>query len=607
MSSSFDNNPQFLLDMENQGQRPRIPVDSLHQAHLEGERGVDPLPANNSCSVDEDIFFDWDALYGGAANNTAFSQGDRISWSTFDSFTSTEPSAPPFFGGEQSAFNVPYVPSQHGVSPQNQVGNAPILPSNFNNVAEWIDGAYRPQRPCDHCRRYRLQCLILRRTGDNPNPVPSCSSCVGLFRPCSFGQGEKRQASGFETLSPVMGHLHGLPEEMEENACVSTELSTGVMPKTECRETKQFVRKGARVLRDWFYRNEDCPYPSEEEKTRLAQETGFSRQRIATWFANARRRNKQHRQVGSSVRLYRAGSPMPTRNTALMTPMERWQASPPDEEPVPEAAIQDAIASTAASSNSSSHNDHFELYPAGLSPEGSSLASSLSSLGAMASDASDSSSSVWSYQSGEGTVRSRPYSTRPSSGRRGRKRVTEDGRYQCTFCLQSFKKKHDWSRHEKSVHLPLDVWVCTPNLVELVPSQAPSAECRFCDHQFPAQQHWETHDFQDCATKPLAERSFSRKDYLWQHLRKFHGCTRYPVPDLDAWRAAQSEIRSRCGFCSLLLPSWSARADHLATHFKEGSRMSQWVGDWGFDSTVLASLRNAVLPIQRSMLEMAST
>jgi hypothetical protein len=35
--------------------------------------------------------------------------------------------------------------------------------------------------------------------------------------------------------------------------------------------------------------------------------------------------------------------------------------------------------------------------------------------------------------------------------------------------------------------------------------------------------------------------------------------------------------------------------------------MAQWIGDWGFDSTVLASLRNAVLPNQRDLLEMAST
>jgi hypothetical protein len=204
-------------EMEDQGLLPRMPSDSLQQAHFEGERGAHASPGDLCpAGVDEDIFFDWEAFYGNQAINTGFAQ-DRTSWSTLDSLTSTEPSPTPFLGGEE-VFREPPIFSQHdAVFSRNQMGNAPILPSNFNNVAEWLDGAYRPPKPCDHCRRHRLQCLILRRTPDNPNPVPSCSSCVGLFRPCSFGRGEKRQASRFETLTPVMGHLHGLPEEAEGN------------------------------------------------------------------------------------------------------------------------------------------------------------------------------------------------------------------------------------------------------------------------------------------------------------------------------------------------------------------------------------------------------
>ncbi|KAL2823309.1 hypothetical protein BDW59DRAFT_163469 [Aspergillus cavernicola] len=589
---------RYLLDdttdMEDQPLSGHPYINPLQGLDLDDDRGVNAAPAS-SWPVEEDIFFDWDALYGPQGTNIGIPQGDRISWSTFDSLDFNELFPTPLLGGEP-ALDEPHIPFP------SQSTNS-ILPSGFNNVAEWLDGAYHPAMPCDHCRRHRLQCLILRRTTDNPNPVPACSSCVGLFRPCSFGRGEKRQASRFETLSPVLGHLHGVIEEESEGACNDTKDST------DPKETKQFVRKGARVLRDWFYRNEDYPYPCEQEKARLAQETGFSRQRISTWFANARRRRKQQRQVGSSTRIFRAGSPMPTSDAELMTPMERWQASPPDDEPVPEAAIREAIASASVGPGLPAHRSQVDSPSTDFSSalEDSSLASSLSSLGAP-TEASDSSSSAWSYHSGEGPLRSRPYHSRPSVGRRGgRKRVAEDGRYQCTFCMQTFKKKHDWSRHEKSVHLSLDVWICTPNLSELEPAHTRSLACRCCDHQSLDQEHWESHDFRECATKPLSERSFSRKDYLWQHLRKFHGCTQYPVPDLNAWRSLQNEIHSRCGFCASLLPSWSARADHLATHFKEGCRMSQWVGDWGFDSSVQASLRNAVLPIQRGLMSIAST
>lgn len=87
--------------------------------------------------------------------------------------------------------------------------------SNLANVSQWLDGAYRPPVLCTHCRKHRLQCLIIRTTSANPNPVTSCSSCVALFRECSLSKGEKRLPSRFETFSPVLGHLHGLPEQME--------------------------------------------------------------------------------------------------------------------------------------------------------------------------------------------------------------------------------------------------------------------------------------------------------------------------------------------------------------------------------------------------------
>ncbi|KAL4935093.1 hypothetical protein BDV06DRAFT_217675 [Aspergillus oleicola] len=625
---------EFCYEMDGRALPNNIFAGSLQDTDLHNGRGVDAPDGSYSWPppVQDDMFFDWGALYGTQDTDFGVTQGDRSSseWSGLD-FLSFDATPPPPLSGElgvappmniheptfSTSNEVDLAQNQTRLQPQTQTQTGPIVLPGFNNVAQWLDGAYRPSKPCDNCRRHRLQCLILRRTADNPNPVPSCSSCVGLFRPCSFGRGEKRQASGFETLSPVMGHLHGVIEEGDGSAS-----GPGTRePIPEGRETKQFVRRGARVLRDWFYRNEDCPYPSEEERARLASETGFTRQRISTWFANARRRNKQQRQVGSSARIYRAGSPMPMPLTpampipigdtdmlpAAMTPMERWQASPPDEEPVSEDVIREAIASTSGSDGSRLHSQvgtpFTDISSGG---EASSLASSLSSSGIPPSDASDSSSSAWSFQS-NGNLRARSYNRLPSSRRRGgRRRVADDGHYQCTFCMRSFKKKHDWSRHEKSVHLPLDVWICTPNLAELVQDPSiPISECRFCENKS-TPEHWESHDFRECATKSLPERSFSRKDYLWQHLRKFHGCTRYPVASLNAWKSSQSEIRSRCGFCHETLPSWAARTDHLAAHFKEGCRMSQWAGNWGFDGAVLGNLRNAVLPIERGLLDIAA-
>lgn len=378
--------------------------------------------------------------------------------------------------------------------------------------------------------------------------------------------------------------------------------------RTEDRkESKQFIRKGARVLREWFLRNQEYPYPTEDQKAQLCQETGFSQRRISTWFANARRRQKQKIQtahVPTSSR-FRSGSPLVTSTISSLTPMERWQASPPEDEAVPEATIQDAIASGIVETDVTMEPFQFDSLSMELfnfDESSSHLASSVSSLGSRASETSESASSAWSYRSGgEGL----PFPLLPKeshSQRRGRQRLSgEEGQYQCTFCIQSFRKRHDWSRHEKSVHLRLDSWICTPTLHELQRQyDSQVAECYFCETPFPTPVHWEEHEFHICSAKPTAERSFSRKDYLWQHLRKFHACTKSSV-NLEAWRETGANVQSRCGFCDYSLSTWAARVEHIAEHFKHGARMQQWVGDWGLDSSAMSALRNAVLPSQRSL------
>ncbi|KAJ5322341.1 Homeodomain [Penicillium brevicompactum] len=467
----------------------------------------------------------------------------------------------------------------------------PSQQSNLTNVSQWLDGAYRPPVPCSHCRRHRLQCLIIRTTSANPNPRTSCSSCVALFRECSLAKGEKRHPSGFETLSPVLGHLHGVPED-------ETVTSNNEEIGDERKEPKQFIRRGARVLREWFYHNQEYPYPTDTQKNQLSTETGFSQKRISTWFANARRRQKQ------KIQSAELDPPMVTSTLASLTPMERWQASPPEDEPVPETAIQNAISSN--TTDPDNWFDPFQFDPSGMDffdfdERSSHLASSVSSIGSKASETSDSGSSAWSYHSsGETGLSSQlPKQSKPKRIR-GRQSTAGDYHYQCTFCTQSFKKKHDWSRHEKSVHLTLDSWICTPDLSNVQQSfDLQSSECAFCDVLFPTPAHWDEHDFNVCVDKPTKERSFSRKDYLWQHLRKFHGCTKPPISDLDTWRVSGANVESRCGFCGCSLSTWAVRAEHLAAHFKEGSRMEEWEGDWGLDTATMSILRNAVFPSQR--------
>ncbi|OJJ33315.1 hypothetical protein ASPWEDRAFT_174725 [Aspergillus wentii DTO 134E9] len=557
---------------------------------------------SNEWSRNVDVNFDWDVLNDTYHPFVDFQNGE---WPHL-----TIPDDPSFYQNLPTSA----VPDQTQYSQNlmnDDIGNPQYLSHNsqaavypdFNNVSQWLDGAYSPPKPCSYCRRHRLQCLIIRTAPANPNPITSCSSCVALFRECSLARGEKRQPSGFETMSPVFGNLHGLAEDVDD-VVGQVEGSRGVVgPEEDRKESKQFVRKGARVLRDWYRQHQEYPYPSEGEKSALANETGFSKQRVSTWFANARRRQKQKLQSSRPpTQVFRSGSPMPS-----MTPMERWQASPPEDEAVPESAIQNAIATSGPgvdmSSSLSEANDFNYLF--NLDESSSHLDSSLPSVGSRQSEASsDSQSSAWSHNSaGEGGLPfpSLPKRTRLRHRRGRQRRTTEEGPYQCTFCTQSFQKKHDWSRHEKTVHLSLESWVCTPDLLNLQSLAPTSAECRFCETTSPSQAHWEDHEFKVCAAKPIEERSFTRKDYLWQHLKKFHGCTKLPVARLESWRCEANNVSSRCGFCEATLPNWSTRMDHLAGHFKQGLRMTQWEGDWGLEPSVLAYLRNAALPSERMM------
>lgn len=65
---------------------------------------------------------------------------------------------------------------------------------------------------------------------------------------------------------------------------------------------------------------------------------------------------------------------------------------------------------------------------------------------------------------------------------------------------------------------------------------------------------------------------------------------------MEEWRVPVPDIRSRCGFCNLVMTSWDERAAHLSDHFKVGKTMADWNGDWGFESSILDIVENAIPP-----------
>jgi len=149
-------------------------------------------------------------------------------------------------------------------------------------------------------------------------------------------------------------------------------------------------------------------------------------------------------------------------------------------------------------------------------------------------------------------------------------------------------------RHEKSLHLSLEKWICAP-LGEVITSTVNGQkQCVYCDEVNPTREHLDTHNHYGCEEKGRAARTFYRKDHLRQHLRLVHGCKM--TESMELWKSEATFIKSRCGFCAQTFTTWIERCDHLSKHFRAGARMKDWKGCRGLDANVAAQVTNAMPP-----------
>ncbi|KAK2668223.1 hypothetical protein RAB80_015603 [Fusarium oxysporum f. sp. vasinfectum] len=171
-----------------------------------------------------------------------------------------------------------------------------------------------------------------------------------------------------------------------------------------------------------------------------------------------------------------------------------------------------------------------------------------------------------------------------------RERETTKRRYQCTFCTDAFKTKHDWQRHETTMHLTLERWKCS-RYGPTIQQPDGNSYCIFCNCPNPSTEHPELHNYSACAAQPESARLFHRKDHLRQHLRLFHqGCNFND--SMKSWLSSIDDVRSRCGFCDAQLGTWTERQKHLALHFRAGADMREWKGDRGFDQQIEELVEN---------------
>jgi hypothetical protein len=277
-----------------------------------------------------------------------------------------------------------------------------------------------------------------------------------------------------------------------------------------------------------------------------------------------------------------------------MNPMDRWKALPLEFEAVAAPVI---LATVAASSpppsepqpmeSSNSTWDQQTVYSSHCDTLWSHSFASYET-GFTSTTISDSTTLSHQLSDARGSPRDRR--RRRQHNNKATKPPSKDRPFQCTFCKESFfSTKYDWQRHEISQHLSLESWTCCLSGGILPTATGPL--CAFCGSKDTSTAHLETHSFSACALKLFSERSFYRKDHFQQHLRLMHECAFHPR--MNAWKSEITNLRSRCGFCSATFSTWSARADHLAAHFKSSANMCDWKGDLGFESHIAALVERA--------------
>lgn len=370
-----------------------------------------------------------------------------------------------------------------------------------------------------------------------------------------------------------------------------------------------------KILQRWLAAHSYHPYPTEQDKEMLRQQSGLTIHQINLWFTNARRRSRPNacKDSAQASQLAPPGSESvpelgASQRWESMNPLDRWRHSPPEEEPASWSAITQAASATQVSGVHRSHavNSCTAEPTSTVVHHAQSDQSVASSLVGLTSDSSACASSSGSsgislsLSSATSAPRATRYRHRRDSIRLRCAWVSHQGKlqprpYQCTFCTDRFKSKYDWTRHEGSLHLVLEQWVCSPSGPVAYDPTDGTAQCCFCQEPNPSLSHLQSHNPDVCNSKSMTAKTFYRKDHMRQHLRHVHGVSDIQ-PSMSSWKSKITSINCRCGFCAEAFSTWSDRNDHIAAHFKEGASMKDWKGCRGLDPAVALLVENAMPP-----------
>ncbi|RMZ82640.1 hypothetical protein DV738_g1651, partial [Chaetothyriales sp. CBS 135597] len=503
-----------------------------------------------------------------------------------------------------------------------------LIPSlDFDDDPSMVDGfipqpddanleypMFRAKEPCDLCARMGLDCFFAKRGV----MISGCTCCISLYKDCSYTH--PNIPKGYVSTFPGISEDHAWTDVSRDH-----KKSLTLKSFDEARGRKagaRFPREAVKILKQWLAEHGDHPYPNKREKDELKQLTGLKRSQISNWLANARRRGKvRGPSCSASPVLDAIDIPGSEHSMADLDPLDRWKISPPENEPASMTAIARAVvtattpmpmpSSAAAARPSSPSSRGYSRSRASSCKRGGSSETSSGGFSRFRApsvssfETRDSTNSVDTLNSSRSAQSKRSHVSAHDRRRRRRAPMTQRAAaqqaksrsvriFQCTFCTDTFPAKYDWQRHEKSLHLALERWVCCPDGGIVTSPVTGVSQCAFCQRPNPSAEHLEEHNFGACHEKTLQERTFYRKDHLRQHLKLMHGC-KYES-HMEEWKSTTNDIKSSCGFCPSQFTTWSQRADHLAAHFRNGADMSTWVNGWGFEPHIERRVENAIPP-----------
>ena len=412
---------------------------------------------------------------------------------------------------------------------------------------------------------------------------------------------EESSSNPANSVTPFQQFLNiALPEDTLQRVLQEDpEDSSGGICTNRSKQSR-FPPESVAILKIWLEKHMKNPYPTSQEKIELAAMAHLSVQQVSNWFVNYRQRQ------------------LPPKRQ--MSPMEAWLSSSSGDEAASDHDIRRALQNQRKKDTSMydieprTKFSSFQIPgpPSDARSVSTGSISSVSSVSSTGSAFSQCQDAVLSGPPRRGRKRHygllsiplKPGGRSDRNSPKKRKAASDVGsdtdgpssdlNFQCTFCYKRLSSK-TWKRHETTQHFPQHQWTCMKNGFRTTYDpltcqksvegflSPPKSMCVFCNSSDPVESHAVScHRISQCLENPESDRTFSRKDHLVQHLRRFHNSS------LSSFFLESCKSKTKldgfewnCGFCGDSLQGWDVRANHIAKHFREKKTMADWCSDRG--------------------------